>query len=152
MKIFTLSDAQAASTGYTHRIEIPYTDLTTAGTAHTQTLLPYTAGKGITNAAFKVVTLFDGGATSELTLKAGWNGGTTDDDDGIFEATSIHADATYIKYRSGNGAAFATKVRGYFPLDAGNYEVIFTSTGANVTVLTQGEVHIYLRVVDLTLV
>lgn len=150
MKIFELSNAQSAATGFTHRFEITYADLTTASTGHTQTLAAYTAGKGVTNAATKLVTAFDGGATSELTIKVGWNGGTTDDDDGIIEARSLHADATYITYGDGTGAAFATKRTGYFPLDSGSWEAVFTATGANVTALTTGEVHVYLKIVDLT--
>ena len=151
MKIFELSDAQRAHHGYSHRFEIPYTDLTgTAGTSLTIALMAYVAGQGLIGAASKIVTNFDGGATSELTIKVGWNGGTTDDDDGAIEARSVHADATYITYGDGTGAAFATKRTGYYPLDAGNYEVVFTSTGANLTALTQGEVHIYLNVSNLT--
>jgi hypothetical protein len=151
MKIFRLSDAQTAELGFTHRFEITYADVaaisgTTSGTI---ALAAYLAGQGVMNAATKLVTAFDGGATSELTLKVGWNGATTDDDDGIIEARSLHADATYITYGDGTGAAFATKRTGYFPLDAGNWEALFTSTGANLSAITSGEVHLYLRLADI---
>jgi len=139
-----------AQLGFTHRFEIPYTDLTgTASTSVAISLATYAAGKGVTAAAYKLVTAFDGGATSALALDVGHNGATTDDPDSILDNYEIHADATEVLYGDGNGAAFATLRTGYFPLDAGAYEATFTATGANLTVLTTGEVHIYLRIVDL---
>lgn len=149
MKIVTLSNAQTANLGFTHRFELTYADLTTAATTQTTTLMAYTAGKGITGAASKIVTLFSGGSATDLTIKVGWDGATTDDDDGAISATSVHTSGSYVKYQDGNGAAFATLRTGYFPQDAGNYTILFTATGANVSTLTAGEVHIYLRITDL---
>ena len=150
MKIFELSDAQRAHHGFSHRFELTYADLTdTAGTGKTITLMAYTAGMGVINAASKIVTNFDGGATSELTIKVGFDGATTDDDDGIIEARSVHADATYITYGDATGAVFATKRTGYFPLDAGNYTILFTATGANPSTLPQGAIHVYLPIANL---
>lgn len=151
MKVFALSNAQQAQLGFTHRFEIPYTDLSsTASTGLAVVLAAYVAGRGVTGAAFKLVTPFDGGATTNLTIKVGHNGATTDDDDSLIAATELHLDGTEILYGDGNGAAFATLRTGYFPLDAGNYEATFTATGANLTALTTGEVHVYLNIVDLS--
>jgi len=139
-----------AQMGFTHRFEIPYTDLTsTASTSVAISLATYAAGKGVTAAAYKLVTPFDGGATSALALDVGHNGATTDDPDSILDNYEIHVDATEVLYGDGNGAVFATLRTGYFPLDAGAYEATFTATGANLTALTTGEVHIYLNIVDL---
>lgn len=148
MKVTVLSNAQMAQMGFTHRFEVTYADLTTASTAHTQTLAAYTAGKGVTGAAFKLVTGFVGTSITNLTMKVGYDG-TTDDDDGIIEAVELATAGTEILYGDATGVVFATKRTGYFPVDAGNYNAVFTATGANVTALTAGEVHVYLNIVDL---
>lgn len=154
MKIFNLSDAQKAGFDYTHRFEITYADLTALGAvaSGTVSLADYVAGKGVTGGAFKLVTNFDGGATSALALDVGWDGATTDDADGVLDNYEVHEDATEVKFGDANGAAFATLRTGYFPLDAGTYKATFTATGGNLSALTQGEVHIYLRICDLTAV
>lgn len=142
--------AEQARYGFTDKIIVTYADLSgTAATTKTITLAPYTAGLGITKAAYKLVTPFDGGATTNLALDVGHNGATTDDPDSALDNYEIHADASYVNYGDGNGAIFATLRTGYYPLDAGNYEALFTATGANLTALTTGEVHIYLGLADL---
>ncbi len=151
MKAYIFGEQEKNDTGFTHKYVIPYTDMTsTAGTGLTVTLDTYTAGTQFKDAAHKVVTAFDGGATSELTLKVGYDGATTDNDDGLIEAVSIHVDATEVLYGGANGADFATKLNGYTALDAGILTATFTATGANLTALTTGEVHIYVKRVDLT--
>lgn len=143
--------AEQARFGFTDKIIITYADLSgTAATTKTITLAPFTAGLGVTKAAFKLVTAFDGTSTTNLALDVGWNGASTDDPDGVLDNYEIHNDATEVVYGDGNGAAFATLRTGYYPADAGNYEALFTATGANLTDLTTGEVHIYLRLEDLT--
>ncbi len=149
MKIFELSNAQSAATGFTHRFEITYADLTTAGAAHTLSLMAYTAGKGITGAAFKLVTGWVGASVTALTIIVGWNGASVDDDNGIFTALELCEAGTEIDFADANGAAFATLRTGFFPVEAGTYEAVFTATGANINVCTAGEIHLYLRVVDL---
>lgn len=149
MKVTVLSNAQMAQMGFTHRFEITYADLTTASTAHTQTLAAYVAGKGVTAGAFKLVTGFVGTSITALTMAVGYDGATNDDPDGIIEAVELATAGTEILFGDATGAVFATKRTGYFPVDAGNYTALFTATGANVTALTAGEVHVYLNLVDL---
>lgn len=137
--------------GWTDKIIITHADLSdTAATTKTIDLATYTAGLGVTKAAFKLVTAFDGTSTTALALDVGWNGATTDDPDGILDNYELHNDATEVPYGDGNGAAFATLRTGYYPADAGTYQALFTATTANLTDLTSGEVHIYLRLEDLT--
>jgi hypothetical protein len=153
METLRLSNDEAAASGFTHKAIITYADVaaiagaTTAGVIDLDT---YTAGTAFTAAAYKVVTAFDGGSTSALSLDVGWNGGTTDDADGLIAAQEIHVDATEILYGLGDGAAFAANATGYIALDAGDLEATFTSTGANLSTLTAGEVHIYWRKTDFT--
>lgn len=151
MKTLALSPEERAQSGFTHKAIITYEDLSgTAATTKTLTLASYSAGQLFHKAAYKLVTNFDGGATSALALDVGWNGGTTDDPDGLLDNYEIHEDASEVKYGDGNGAAFATLRTGYAALDAGDLEALFTATGANLTALTQGEVHIYWAQTDLT--
>ncbi len=150
MKAYVFGEQESAATGFSHKFVIPYTDLTgTAGVTLAIPVLAYTAGCFFDRAAYKVVTAFDGGATSALALDVGHNGATVDDPDSLIDNYEIHVDATEVLYGDANGAVFATLRTGYCALDAGNIEVTFTATGANLTALTQGEVHIYLRMIDL---
>lgn len=152
MKEILLTEQERAVSGFTHKFIVPYTDMTsTAGTALTIDLKSVTAGQIVTNAAHKVVTNFDGGATSALTLELGYDlAAGTDDPNGFIEAVSVHADGTPVAYGLANGAAFATKLTGYAFQESATIDAVFTSTGANLTALTQGEVHIYVALADLT--
>lgn len=153
--------------GATHKIVVDYTDLTdTAGTAKTLVLLPYLARDIVRLKAWDLVKTFDGGATSELTVKLGWNG-TVDDDDGLLLATSIHEDATEILGGASKANTATTDTtfgqqeldvldslralfNGLQAQDAGNIEAVFTSTGANLSTLTQGRVVFYIQRLRLT--
>ena len=150
MKIFEFSDAQRARFGFSHRIELTYADFTTAGASQAIALLPYVAGQCFTNAAFKLVTASVGPSVTGLAMIVGWNGATTDDDNGLIESVELCAAGTEILFGAGVGAAFATTKAGYCPLDAGNIEATFTATGANVNVHTAFEIHIFLNRVNLS--
>jgi hypothetical protein len=152
MKTLALSNEERAQTGFTHKAILTYEDVAALGAnaSGAIALAAYTAGVLFHKAAYKVVTAFDGGATSALALDVGWNGATTDDADGLIDNYEIHVDATEVLYGDGNGAAFATLRTGYAALDAGNLEATFTATGGNLNLLTAGEVHIYWAQTDLT--
>jgi hypothetical protein len=147
-----LNAADQARFGFTHKVVITFADLTALGAVASGTvaLATYTAGLGCTKAAFRLVTAFTGGATSALALDVGHNGATTDDPDSILDNYEVHSTGTEILFGDGNGAVFATLRTGYYPLDAGTYEALFTATGGNLNALTAGEVNIYLRLEDLT--
>ena len=147
-----LNAADQARFGYTHKSVVTFADFTALGAVASGTvaLATYTAGLGCTKAAYRLVTAFDGGATSALALDVGHNGATTDDPDSILDNYEVHSTGTEIFFGDGNGAVFATLRTGYYPLDAGTYEALFTATGGNLNALTAGEVNIYLRLEDLT--
>lgn len=154
IQVVQLNAAEQARTGgFTHKAIITYAEVaaiagvTTAGAI---ALMPYTAGTAFQAAAYKLVTGFAGTSITNLTIEVGWNGASTDDPNGLIEASEIATAGTEINYLLANGAAFATKLSGYVALDAGNIEATFTSTGANLSVLTSGEIHVYLAATDLT--
>lgn len=154
IKMSPLSLEEQSKTGFTHKAILNYADIATLGGAATAVsinLLPYTAGTAFMAAAYKVVgTGFVGPSITNLTIELGWNGATTDDPNGLIEASEIATAGTEVLYLLGNGVAFATKVTGYVALDAGNIQAVLTATGANLNVLTAGEVHVYVKAIDLT--
>ena len=156
--------------GRSHMAVIDYTDLSsTASTAKTLTLGTYAARDFIGRFLYDLVTPFDGGATSEMTLKIGYNGAAVDDDDAFLPATSVHVDATEILCANGAPAVVDTStvdetystaestviaslrtkvnaliaVLGLAAVEAGTIEAIFTATGANLTALTTGKIRIF---------
>jgi hypothetical protein len=153
IKTSALSLEEQAKTGFTHKSIISYSDIATAGgatTAATISLMPYTAGFAFQACAYKLVTGFAGTSITNLTVELGWNGATTDDPNGLIEASEIATAGTEINYLLGNGVAFATKVTGYAALDAGSIQAVFAATGANMDALTSGELHVFIKAVDLT--
>lgn len=146
-----LSSEERAS-GFTHKFVIGFADLVALGAvaAGAIVLAPYVAGQACVKAAYKLNTAFDGGDTSTMVLDVGHNGATTDDPDSLLDNFVVHVDGTEVFYGLGNGASFAANATGYVPLDAGNYEATFTATGANLDVLTQGEITILLGLQDLS--
>lgn len=152
-----LSLQEQTNSGFTHKLVIPYTDLTgTAGTAKTIALMTLAAGQFIAGGAIYMPTTFtDGAATmSNLTLKIGLDfstgSPTADDDDCLLEAIELEATGTELVAKDFNGASFATKRTGEACCEAATMNAIFTATGANLTTLTAGQVNIFLKVVDLT--
>lgn len=152
MQTQKLSIEEQAKTGFTDKAIITFSDLAALGAVASGAIaiFPYTAGTVFQQCAYKLVSGFVGTSVTNLTIELGWNGGTTDDPNGLIEASEIATAGTEVNYLLGNGVAFATKVTGYAALDAGNIEATFTATGANLDALTAGEVHVYLKAVDLT--
>lgn len=175
MQLQALDSQQAALRGASHECRVLYTDLSgTASTSLTQTIcddLP--AGTRITYIGHQLDTTFDGGATSELTAKIGWDlASGTDDDDGLLAAVSLHADATYVKYSpvaiADVDSSSIDTTYGQAELDVitsartklntaikngpkvfndtADLNIVWTATGANLTALTQGQVRFFFRI------
>lgn len=136
---------QSATTGFTHVARIKYTDLTdTADTAKTLELFNVGAGKIVRRAAHKVITEFDGGATSALNMTVG-DGGDVDRFIGNGTTTvELHADDTVDTYSEDSGQGTVP----YEYTSSDTVDAVFTSTGGNLSVLTQGEVEVYIQIVD----
>jgi hypothetical protein len=155
--------------GRSHMAVIDYTDLnTTDGTAKTLVLGTYAARDIIERFIYDLVTPFDGGATSALALKVGYNGAAVDDDDAFIPSTEIHADATEILASNGTPAAVDTALideaystsestviaslrttvnalraaAGLAAVEAGTIEAVLTATGGDLDLLTTGKIRI----------
>ena len=129
-------------TGFTDSIRITHADLTAAATTETINLA-VKAGTQVRNVAFKLHTAFDGGSTSDLTLKVG--DGT--DTDAFINASIIHADATEENFGPSVAAGVGGKLGKVYAAD-GNINMLFTATGANVSVLDAGDIEIFYNLVQ----
>lgn len=151
MNIKKLSAEETRESGFTHKAVITHADLTAAATTEALTIL---SGLGlgylVRAAAFRLVSGFVGTDVTALKLDVGWNGAAVDDADGLLDNYEIATAGTEILAGTGNGAAFAANITGFAPVEAATIEALFSATGANVSVLTAGEVHIYLAVSDLS--
>lgn len=153
MTSYPLTLEERAATGFTHKFVIKWddTDVDVASTSAVIVLAPYVSGTIVQRAAFRLATVFtDGGATmSSVKLDVGHNGASVDDADSILDNYELEATGTEILAGDANGAEFATLRTGFSAVEAGNFEATLTATGANLSTLTAGEVHIFLSIVHL---
>lgn len=155
--------------GRSHMAVIDYTDLQTAAASVTKTLGTYAARDIIERFIYDLVTPFDGGATSALAMKIGYNGAAVDDDDAFQPSVEIHVDATEVLAGNGTPPAVDTSTvdetystaestvlasvrtivnqlraaRGLAAVEAGTIEAVFTATGGNLSLLDTGKIRIY---------
>lgn len=146
MKILSLSNNEAAPSGFTHKWEITHADLTAGATTQTLQLADgLTAGYLVQQAAYRVVTGFTGGSLSTMVIDVGYDlASGTDDPDAFIDNVSVFAAGG----GDGNGAVFATLRTGYYFAEGASVEVLFTGSH-NVDTATAGEVHVYLRLINL---
>jgi hypothetical protein len=166
------------SSGATHLIKVPYTDLTdTAGTAKTLSLITSIPANTLFRYVGQVlVTDFAGPSITELTAAVGYDlTSGTDDADGFQAATSIcgaateidatpveigdvdtsTVDTTYGQAEADVIESLRTVVNKLSKLqpvchnEVWDLEAVFTSTGANLSVLTAGEVWFLVALSDL---
>ncbi len=149
-KIALNSVNERAMHGYTHRIKVLSTDLTAAATTQTLSLITgMRKGHIVKDAALVLQTPFVGPSITNLTVDVGFDGASVDDADAFIDLVELASAGTEILACDGNGAAFATLRTGHAFVEAATITALFTATGANLSVLTAGEVWIYLNVVDL---
>lgn len=141
MEIITLSqNEQAAYGGATHLVKVVSTDLTAAATTQTLPILPASgtlpAGTIVECIGHRCVTAFAGTSITAVTLQVG-DGSDTDrlctaalDDLIATGYTAVPRSVTTQPFAFGSADAV---------------DALFTATGANLSALTAGEVHILLR-------
>lgn len=139
------------SSGINKTVEttIKYSDLSAAATTETYEAIQLPAKAIVKQVVFVLDTEFDGGATSELTIQVG--DGT--DPNGYITAKSVHADATSVATGIIDGAYLNDgttnyTVNGKQYAAADTLDVLFTSTGANISVLTAGELRVIVEYLD----
>lgn len=140
------------SSGLNKTVErvISANELTAAATTQTIEAISLPAYAIVKNVTYYLDTEFDGGATSELTIQIG--DGT--DPNGYITAQSVHADATAVVSSVVDGAYLndsttANVVNGKQYASADTLDVLFTATGANVSVLTAGQLRVIVEYLDI---
>lgn len=171
-----LSLSERIRTGCSHVQVIPYTDLTdTAGTTKTLVIFTGASKQGICRVFFVIDTNFDGGATSDMTVSATLNYASSTDKT-LVAAVSVHEDGTEVP---GSPAGIAvvdastvddtygnaenlvvTDLRSklnivlgripIIPSEAWTLDLLFTSSGGNLSVLTSGKLLVFFEVIDLS--
>lgn len=156
---FANAPVEYLSNGFPFVRDIPYTELTgTAATTKTITLATIPTDASVEFVGFYLVENFDGGDTSALTVQIG----DDDDADGFLAAASVHADNTPLSSRQNTGAYFTgtdsgtettanvIKSKNYDNASTKSLNILFTATGANLSVLTQGKIRVVVRGIDYT--
>jgi hypothetical protein len=131
--------------------EIKANELTAAATTQTIQAIQLPSKAVVTQVAFTLDEEFDGGATTDLTIQVG--DGT--DPNGYIEAASVHADDTPVAAGIVDGAYLNDSttdnvVNGKLYDAADTIDVLFTATGADVSVLTAGKVRVVVSYLDLS--
>lgn len=178
MRVEELDTQEMARIGATHRVVVKAEDLNGTGTGYgalsasaaastTGTLAPFTtalaAGWRSQYCGAAVRTPFDGGSTSALTLTQGYDiVSGTDKSAGYSAAIQIHIDSTEIFYQPAEIADATDATTAISQLNlllkqslkvfevAENIQLLFTASGANLSELTVGEIHVYYRLLDYT--
>lgn len=139
MATITLTGLEQESNLSTYKIVVPVSDLTgTAATSLSQSLTaaPISAGDVVQDVTVKVVTPFSGGSVSALTVSAGIDyASATDNTTGLLAASSVFTGA--VGWASGNRL---------YAIDNGSILLTWAATGANLSVLTAGQMEVYVRV------
>lgn len=137
-----LSNNESQS-GWTDFAVITHGDLVAAAVTQIIGVLTAPAGSLLTAFGYRLDEPFDGGATTELTIQVGLNGG---DADGLIIARSLHADATPVVYDANSGADINGAIleqHEVFNLTAVGIDALLTCTGGNVDALNAGKVTLF---------
>ena len=133
---------------------IKYSDISAAATTNTYQAIQLPIYGIVKAVTYVLDTEFDGGATSELTIQIG--DGTNPD--GYIEAKSVHADATAVFTSLVDGVYLTAEAGTTDPVNATNgkqyaaadtLDVLFTATGANLSVLTAGSLRVIVEYLDI---
>lgn len=146
MTIQQLSQGEMARTGFTHKAVISYAggDFTAASTTQTYTLATLASGDYIRNCALRKVTDLSGGSVSAAVALVGKTGTTN----AYCTSSNVFTGST-VYYKAGDGASF-NQAGGEIHIAASALIVTVTTTTANVSTLTAGELHVYYSLSNLS--
>lgn len=146
MTIQELGQPEMARTGFTHKAVISYAlgDFTAASTTQTYTLATLASGHRIVDAALRMVTPISGGAISAAVALVGKTGTTN----AYCTSTNVFT-GSVLYYKAGDGASF-NQSGGEIHIAASALILTVTTTTANVSVATAGELHVYFSLSQLS--
>lgn len=125
-------------------VDIGYNEISAAATTFNYEAIQLPAYAVVKSVSFFLLEVFDGGATSDLTIQVGDGA----DPNGYITAKVVHVDATEVFAGITDGAYLTVGT----DINTGNgklygsggdtIDVLFTATGANTSALTQGKVRV----------
>ncbi len=146
MKTLLLSNEERAASGFTHKAILSFAqgDFSAAAVSQSYTLDTLAVGQIIQGAARKDVTdIVAAGASAGVAVLG--DGGTAN----LFlTSKSVFGANTPIPYQAGDGAGL-NQAGGTVYTTASTLILALTLTGANVSTITAGEIHIYWKKADL---
>ncbi len=139
-----LSSQEKNETGYSHKAVISASrgDFTAAATTQTYTLAPLPVGTYVKDAAYRCQTFLTGGAVTAATVQLGKTGTAN----AYVTPTSVFTGGT--AYKAGDGASF-NQAGGEAHNSASSLIATVTTTTANVSALTAGEIHLFVKLVNM---
>lgn len=146
MTVYELPAETKAATGFTHKVTVDHTDITTsaADTDQTIAILSVAAGDVVDKAAYKLVTAFSDAsdaAFNDTKVQVG-DGGDTDR---FIAATQVNVNGTEVLFAANaNTTAYA-----YTAADTVDL-LVESMTAKSLSELDAGEIHIYLAVSKLS--
>lgn len=148
MKITKLFNNERVN-GFSHWVELDYTDLQTAALTKALVLATIQAGSIVRNVAWKLTENFVGTGVTALTLEVGHDlASGTDDPDAFITSKSVLNGVAPIAYATGDGAGLVTSGGTVVQVSA-EIELLATAVGANLSLLTAGKLSILLDIVEL---
>lgn len=141
-----------APLGFNYVKTVDFREVAGAATTRVVDLFPIPADGIVVQVGFYVNEFFDGGATSSLTVQVGVTGVDTD---GFVTAKEIHLDGTEVSSGYSDGAFFTVggnagvkKAVVYDAASGATVSALFTATGGNTNLLTQGKVTFFAQIAD----
>lgn len=145
------NNAQSSGISKTVAIDIGYNEISAAATTFNYEAIAIPAYAIVRSVSYYILEEFDGGATSEMTIQLG--DGTNPD--GYIEASSVHVDGTAVIAATTDGAYLTigtdvnTENGKLYGASADTIDALFTATGANTSVLTQGKIRVIVSFDDI---
>ena len=146
------NNAQSSGISKTVAIDIGYNEISAAATTFNYEAIAIPAYAVVRSVSYYLIEAFDGGATTNLTVEIG--DGT--DPNGYILASEVHLDGTEViaaitygvfltvgtDVDTGNGKLYGAT--------ADTVYVLFTATGADTSVLTQGKIRVVVSFDDIS--
>ena len=142
---------EAALRGYTHEYTINTDDLTNTSSGATQDIeIDVPAGTVVQDLGYKLSTAFSGGV-SAITLAAGISSGGTEflTAGSVYTGGSTYVRNTGSKLSINEGGSDADATIGHTYTAAGKIYLQFNPTSDSLSALTDGEVTVQVRILDL---
>ena len=145
------NNAQSSGISNTVAIDIGYNEISAAATTFNYEAIAIPAYAIVRSVSYFLLETFDGGATSGLTVQLG--DGT--DPNGYILASQVHEDGTEVIAATTDGAYLTigtdtnTENGKLYGASADTIDVLFTATGGNTSVLTQGKIRVIVSFDDI---